>query len=97
MKAAAWIIALVPALASAGAACAQPASPPADYVERVRSHFRSEAKLHDVDGDGRLTRSEVRGSNLLASWFHTMDINRDGVVSSEELERFLANLPPGAM
>jgi hypothetical protein len=43
-----------------------------------------------------VTRDEARGDLLFLPQFDTMDIDRDGRVTSAELERFLADLPATA-
>jgi len=84
------VIALIAALA-AGAALAQA---PADYVKRVQDNYR--AAFAAYERNGVVTRAAVRGDLFFEPWFETIDINRDGVITREELERFLANLPPSA-
>jgi Ca2+-binding EF-hand superfamily protein len=86
-----WFI--VAALAAVAAASAQA---PAEYTKRVTDGYRTAFKQADRDGDGAVTRDEVRGDLLLVPQFDTMDIDRDGRVTAAELERFLANLPPNA-
>jgi len=40
----------------------------------------------DADGDGRLSREEVANAPRLAQQFDTIDANRDGVLTVEELQ-----------
>jgi hypothetical protein len=84
------IVAAVLALA-AGPAFAQA---PADYVKRVTDSYRSAFAAYERNGV--VTRDAVRGDLVFGPWFDAIDINRDGVITREELDRFLANLPPAA-
>jgi Ca2+-binding EF-hand superfamily protein len=43
----------------------------------------------DLNGDGRLTREEVQGDLILGPRFNDIDINRDGVVTPDEMRRYL--------
>jgi Ca2+-binding EF-hand superfamily protein len=43
----------------------------------------------DLNGDGRLTRDEVRGDLRLGPRFDDIDINRDGVITPEEMKRYI--------
>jgi hypothetical protein len=87
------VIALIAALA-AGAAGAAFAQPPADYLKRVADSYRAAFNAHERNGV--VTRAAVRGDLFFEPWFDAIDINRDGVITREELDRFLANLPPSA-
>ena len=40
-----------------------------------------------------VTRAQVSGDLFLEPRFDDIDINRDGVITRAELERFLASLP----
>jgi hypothetical protein len=84
------VIALIAALA-AGTAFAQA---PTDYVKRVQDNYR--AAFNAYERNGVVTRDAVRGDLVFGPWFDAIDINRDGVITREELDRFLANLPPAA-
>jgi hypothetical protein len=70
------------------------AQAPADYLKRVADHYR--AAFSAYERDGVVTRSAVRGDLFFEPRFDDIDINRDGVITREELERFLANLPASA-
>jgi Ca2+-binding EF-hand superfamily protein len=72
------------------------AQAPADYAKRVADSYRAAFKQSDRNGDGAVTRDEARGDLLFLPQFDTMDIDRDGRVTSAELERFLADLPATA-
>ena len=84
------IIAIALALA-AGTAFAQA---PADYLKRVADNYR--AAFSAYERNGVVTRAAVQGDLFLEPRFDDIDINRDGVITREELERFLANLPASA-
>ncbi len=84
------IIALILALA-AGTAFGQA---PADYLKRVADNYR--AAFSTYERNGIVTRAAVRGDLFFEPQFDAIDINRDGVITRAELERFLANLPPSA-
>ena len=78
----------VAAIALSGAALAQ---------TDVRAEFNRRAAARDVElfgqldrnGDQRLVKEETRGDLNLGPRFDDIDINRDGVVTQEELERYL--------
>jgi hypothetical protein len=84
------IVTMIVALA-ASAAFAQA---PADYLKRVQDNYRAAFAAHERSGV--VTRAAVRGDLFFEPQFDQIDINRDGVITREELERFLANLPPSA-
>jgi Ca2+-binding EF-hand superfamily protein len=79
---------------AAGLAFAQ--QPPAEYVKRVAENYRAAFVAADPGGRGYITRADLTGNLLLLPVFDTMDINRDGQVTKEELERFLGAMPPSA-
>jgi hypothetical protein len=70
------------------------AQAPADYIKRVSDNYRMAFAAYERNGV--VTREAVRGDLFLEPRFDDIDINRDGVITREELERFLANLPPSA-
>ena len=43
----------------------------------------------DRNGDGMLTREEAKGDLNLGPRFDDIDINRDGIVTVEELQRYI--------
>ena len=73
---------------AAGAALAQA---PAEYLKRVADNYR--AAFAAYERDGVVTRDRVRGDLFLEPRFDDIDINRDGVITRAELERFIASLP----
>lgn len=85
------IVMLAAALA-AGAALAQA---PAAYVQRVSDNYR--AAFARYERDGVVTREAVRADLVFGPVFDDIDINRDGVITRTELERFLANMPVSAL
>jgi hypothetical protein len=60
-----------------------------DYYQRVAA--RDTALFHalDVDHDDLVTRSEAQGDLDFGPRFNDMDINRDGVVTLPELQRYI--------
>jgi Ca2+-binding EF-hand superfamily protein len=70
--------------------------PPADYLKRVADNYRAAFAAADRGDKGYITRDEIQGNLLLLPVFDAMDINRDGRVTKEDLDRFLASMPPSA-
>jgi len=70
------------------------AQAPADYLKRVADNYRAAFSAHERSRV--VTRAAVRGDLFFEPRFDDIDINRDGVITREELERFLANLPASA-
>ncbi|MBI4206063.1 MAG: hypothetical protein HY527_13665 [Betaproteobacteria bacterium] len=60
-----------------------------DYNRRAAAADTAAFRQLDLDGDGRLSREEARSDLNLGPRFDDMDINRDGVVTPEELGRYL--------
>ncbi len=79
---------VIAAALAAGTAFAQ--APP-DYLKRVADNYRAAFALYERDGV--VLRAQVRGDLFLEPRFDDIDINRDGVITRAELDRFLANLP----
>jgi hypothetical protein len=79
---------VIAAALAAGAALAQA---PAEYLKRVADNYR--AAFAAYERDGGVTRDRVRGDLFLEPRFDDIDINRDGVITRAELERFIASLP----
>jgi hypothetical protein len=61
----------------------------ADYQRRAAASDTALFQSLDRDSDGRVTLSEARGDLNLGPRFGDMDINRDGVVTTEELQRYI--------
>lgn len=79
---------VIAAALAAGTAFAQA---PADYVQRVADRYRAAFAVYERNGI--ITRAQVSGDLFLEPRFDDIDINRDGVITRAELERFLASLP----
>jgi len=79
------------AMLAAGVAFAQA---PAAYIQRVTDNYR--AAFAKYERNGVVTREQVKGDLFFEPVFDAIDINRDGVITRAELERFLANLPAWA-
>jgi len=60
-----------------------------DYYQRRAATDMASFHALDTDHDNRLTRAEVEGDNDFGPRFNDMDINRDGVVTQEELQRYI--------
>jgi hypothetical protein len=60
-----------------------------DYYQRVAA--RDLASFHELDVDHRgfVTREDIVGDNDFGPRFTDMDVNRDGVVTLEELARYI--------
>ncbi len=61
----------------------------AEYNRRAAARYVELFQTLDRDTDGRVTREESRGDLNFSPFFDDMDINRDGVVSKDELHRFM--------
>jgi hypothetical protein len=81
------------ALAAGGALAQQP---PPDYLKRVADHYRTAFLAASGSARGYITRDDIQGNLFMLPMFDSMDVNRDGRVTKEELDRFLASMPPSA-
>ena len=61
-----------------------------DYNRRSAERFQAMFALADVNQDRIVTREETTGTIELVARFDDMDVNRDGSISTSELERFIA-------
>ena len=78
------------AVACAWCATASFAADVDDYLRRAAQRDVALFDAFDRDRDGRLTIEETRGNIDLEVRFNDIDINRDGVITQEELERYIA-------
>ena len=62
----------------------------ADYNRRAAERFSTLFLSLDRDGDANVTRAEARGDLNFGPRFDDMDIDRNGIVSRAELQRFVA-------
>ena len=60
-----------------------------EYNQRAAALFTSLFQTLDRDMSGSVTRSEAQGDLTFMPRFDDMDINRDGTVTLEELQRFV--------
>ena len=61
----------------------------ADYERRAAATDMTLFESLDRNKDGRVTLSEAHGDLNLGPRFDDMDINRDGVATMEELQRYI--------
>ena len=61
----------------------------AAYDRRVAASFLEWFQALDRDGSGSVTRQEAQGDLNFTPRFDDMDINRDGIVTKAELDRYL--------
>ena len=61
----------------------------ADYERRAAANDVTLFQSLDRNSDGRVTLSEAHGDLNLGPRFADMDIDRDGVVTMEELQRYV--------
>jgi hypothetical protein len=61
-----------------------------DYNRRAAERFAALFQSLDRDGNGSLTLAEAHGDLNLGPRFNDMDIDRDGIVTRAELQRFVS-------
>ena len=61
----------------------------ADYNRRAAERYDTLFKSLDRDADGTVTRVEAHGDLNFGPRFEDMDIDRNGIVSRAELQRFV--------
>ena len=84
-ESAAMVLAL--SLCAAGGAYADDRT---EYHRRVAARDVALFQALDLNGDGMLAREESRGDLDLGPRFDDMDTNRDGFVTPQELQRYIA-------
>jgi Ca2+-binding EF-hand superfamily protein len=77
------------ALVMLACAAAASADDKANYNKRAAERFVSLFQSLDRNGDGAVTRDEAKGDLTFVPRFDDMDIDRNGIVSAEELRRFI--------
>lgn len=65
-----------------------------DAGERPQHRGKGDRPKLDTDGDGRITQAEAAAHPRLKDRFATLDANRDGVLSREELQQARAARRP---
>jgi hypothetical protein len=60
-----------------------------DYDQRSAARYTALFQSLDRNGDRTVTRVEAQGDLNLGPVFDDMDINRDGVVTNAELQRYI--------
>lgn len=60
-----------------------------DYYQRAADGDLATFRALDVDRDSAVTRSETQGDLDFGPRFDDMDSNRDGVVTQDELRRYI--------
>ena len=83
----------------ASSTCGAVADDKAEYDRRAAARYTMLFQSLDRNADGAVTREEVSGDLNFGPRFDDMDINRDGIVTMAELQRFLERehgVQPGA-
>jgi len=88
MKASAYYATALAVLAFPGLAFADARS---DYYQRAAAEDTAAFQALDINHDGMLELSEVRGDNNLGPRFDDIDRNRDGVVTQPELALYISD------
>ncbi len=61
----------------------------AEYDRRAAARYTMLFQSLDLDGDGTVTRLEAKGDLNFLPRFDDMDIDRNGIVTMAELQRFI--------
>jgi hypothetical protein len=77
-------------LLTSGAASAAAADGKAEYELRSAQRYVAIFLSLDRNKDGVVSRPEARGDLNFSPHFDAMDIDRDGIVTAAELERYVA-------
>ena len=84
-------LALAGALAAEGVQAQNQVDPDkAAYEQSSIKRYLAMFAAQDVNKSDRVTREEVRGNIDFTAVFDDIDINRDGIVTRAELDRYLA-------
>lgn len=75
--------------AFAASAAAAGADDRSAYNRRAAETYVALFKSLDRNGDATVTRAEAGGDLNFVPYFDDMDINRDGIVTMEELRRYI--------
>ena len=73
----------------AAGVCVANASDKSEYDQRAAERYQSLFQSLDRDADKAVTLQESYGDLNFSPVFKDMDINRDGVVTAEELNRYV--------
>lgn len=77
-------------IATLAAACGTAsADDRADYNRRGAERDVALFAALDLDADGALSRDETKGDLTLGPRFNDADINRDGILTREEMQRYV--------
>lgn len=84
------VLVLSPALGQTDTTAPPPASAPHASPSKGEAKALREFRMLDINGDGKLSRTEVMLFPRLAAAFEEADTSRDGYVSFEEVQAFAA-------
>jgi plasmid stability protein len=59
------------------------------YYQRAADHDRALFESLDVDRNGVLSRDETQGDLDLGPRFNDIDVNRDNLITADELRRYV--------
>jgi Ca2+-binding EF-hand superfamily protein len=65
------------------------ADPKSEYERRAAERYVALFQSLDLDSDGTVSREEAQGDLNFRPSFDDMDINRDGIVTLAELQRYI--------
>jgi hypothetical protein len=77
------------ALAILALATSAAADDRSDYYRRAASQDMASFHALDINHDNLLARSEIAGDNDFGPRFDDVDINRDGIVTPAEMQRYV--------
>ncbi|MDQ2917230.1 MAG: EF-hand domain-containing protein [Pseudomonadota bacterium] len=70
-----------------------------DYYQRAATRDMASFHAFDSNHDNTVTRTDIGGDVDFGPRFNDMDINRDGIVTLEEMQRYIQQqygVPPAA-